>query len=323
MPDLALTELVGRWNATSRVFYPQAVEKIVDKNCNILQTAIFSSATLARLGGVRNNPAVGMMNAARTARDFEGAAIGVKVAVYHDGGEPEVSEVSAANHGAAASKFAKLVMEKVREARGRVPEEAVRELIDNLVHAGYKGVVISVFDGGNVVRISDKGPGVVDKARVFERGFSGASEEALREIRGVGAGLELARTAAEKAGGTVTIEDNIGGGTVATISVNKETRQEVRDETPLRPAQTRRYPDAVPKMNISERQQKALITVLESGEVGPSTVADKLEISVSTAYRDLSVLEEHGLVAAAESGKRQITPLGRDVVEAIIDSWVK
>ena len=77
-------------------------------------------------------------------------------------------------------------------------------------------------------------------------------------------------------------------------------------------------------MNISERQQKVLITVLECGEVGPSTVADRLEISVSTAYRDLSVLEEHGSWSRlTRSGKRLISPLGRDLVEAIINSWVK
>lgn len=295
----------------------------MDKNCNHLQSGFFFSPTLARPWGVRNNPAVGMMNAARRARDFGDAGIGAKVAVYPDGGEPEVSEVSAANPESAATKFSRLVMEKVKEAGGRVPEEAVRELVDNLIHAGHKGVVISVFDGGNVVRISDKGPGVKDKVRAFEFGFSGATEEALGQIRGVGAGLGIARAAAEKEGGTVTIEDNIGGGTVATISMKGEPRQDVRDEAPVRPAQPRRYPDAVPKMNISERQRKVLITVLESGEVGPSTVAEKLEMSVSTAYRDLSVLEEHGLVAGADSGKRQITPLGRDVVEAIIDSWVK
>ena len=263
------------------------------------------------------------MNAARTARDFGDAGISVKIAVYPKSGEPEVSEVSAASPGAATTKFSRLVMEKVKEAKGRVPEEAVRELVDNLIHAGHKGVIISVFDGGNVVRISDKGPGVRDKVRAFELGFSGASEDSLREIRGVGAGLGIARTMAEKMGGTVIIEDNIGGGTVATVSINRELRSEAEDEAPMRPTRLRRYPDAVPKMNISERQQKALITVLESGEVGPSTVAEKLEISVSTAYRDLSVLEEHGLVAGAESGKRQITPLGRDVVEAIIDSWMK
>jgi len=197
-------------------------------------------------------------------------------------------------------------------------------LVENLIHAGFRGVVISVLEDGNVVRISDKGPGVENKNRAFEFGFSGATPETSREIRGVGAGLGLAQAAAGKVGGTVTLEDNIGGGTVATVAVG-ETSQVIDSSkpttTPLVPQ--RKYPDAVPKMNISERQQKALITVLECGEVGPSTVADRLEISVSTAYRDLSVLEEHGLVTSAESGKRVITPLGRDLVEAIVNAWVK
>ncbi len=265
-----------------------------------------------------------MMSAGRTAREAGEAAIGIKVAVYPGSGEPEVSEVSAAGSRAAGAKFTRLVMEKVEAAGGRVPVEAVREVVENLIHAGYKGVVISVLDGGNVVRVSDRGPGIVRKDRAFEFGFSGAAPEAVGTIRGVGAGLGIARAAAEKVGGTVTIEDNIGGGTVATISVG-ETEKKPEEAAPpsVAPPPQRRYPDAVPRMNISERQQKVLITVLESGEVGPSTVAERLEISVSTAYRDLSVLEEHGLVAGAESGKRQITPLGRDLVEAIIGSWVK
>ena len=260
----------------------------------------------------------------RTHSEIGNASIGVRIAVYPRSGEPEVSEVSAASPRAAAAKFSKLVLEKVREVNGRVPEEAVRELVENLIHADYKGVVISVLEQGNVVRISDKGPGVEHKDRAFEFGFSGATSEKICEIRGVGAGLGIARASAEKAGGTVTIEDNIGGGTVATVSVVHGGRvQEAKEQNTSTVRAPRKYPDAVPKMNISERQQKVLITVLESGAVGPSTVADKLEISVSTAYRDLSVLEEHGLVAGAESGKREITPLGRDLIEAIVDSWVK
>jgi DNA-binding transcriptional ArsR family regulator len=214
-------------------------------------------------------------------------------------------------------------MEKVRDFGGRVPEEALRELIENLVHAEFRGVVVSVLEDGNVVRISDKGPGIEHKERAFEFGFSGATPEAVREIRGVGAGLGIARAAAEKAGGTVEVEDNIGGGTVATVSVGEAVEEEEVGKPPIRPVLQRKYPDAVPKMNISERQEKVMITVLECGEVGPSTVAEKLEISVSTAYRDLSVLEEHGLVAGDESGKRIITPLGRDLIENIVNAWVK
>jgi len=251
--------------------------------------------------------------------------IGARVVLYPQAGEPEISEVSAASAGAAAAKLTKLVANSVEELRGRVPESAVREVVENLIHAGYKGVVISVLDGGNTVRVSDKGPGVDQKERAFEFGFSGAMTEVLPQIRGIGAGLGMARAAVEKVGGTITIEDNIGGGTVVTISAptEKDGNGEARGpRAPVgRPKQ--RYPDAVPKMHISGRQEKVLITVLESGEVGPSTVAERLEISVSTAYRDLSQLEEQGLVLAAESGKRIITPLGRDVVEAIVADWVK
>jgi predicted transcriptional regulator len=263
---------------------------------------------------------LGMISTERTRGEPESASVGVRIAVYPRSGQPEVTEVAAANPGSATAKFTRLVMDEVRAVGGKVPEESVREVIENLVHAGYRGVVISVLEDGNVVRVSDKGPGVQRKDRAMEFGFSGATPEALREIRGVGAGLGMARAAVEDVGGTLTLEDNIGGGTVATISVSGE-RMDRREKEPEPPA--RRYPDGVPRMNISERQQKVLITVLEHGEVGPSTVAERLEISVSTAYRDLSVLEEHGLVVTDESGKRVISPLGKDLVEAIVNTWVR
>jgi anti-sigma regulatory factor (Ser/Thr protein kinase)/DNA-binding transcriptional ArsR family regulator len=268
------------------------------------------------------NSDLGMMHAHRTREESEQAGLGVRIAVYPRRGEPEVTEVAAASPGSATPKFTRFVMGKVQELGGKVPEDAVREVVENLIHAGYRGVVISILDDGNVVRVSDKGPSVQNKQRAMEFGFSGAAPEALDQIRGVGAGLGIARAAAERAGGTVTIEDNLGGGTVATISVSEEQPTSGEAE-PARKPPARRYPDGVPRMNISERQQKVLLTVLECGEVGPSTVADRLEISVSTAYRDLSVLEEHGLVMADDSGKRLISPLGRDLVETIVKSWVK
>src|SRR5918992_330088 len=276
----------------------------------------------AVIGGALNSY-LGMMRAQRTPGETDQAGVGVRIAVYPGGGAPEITEVSASDPASATRKFTRFVSEKVREAGGRVPEESIREVVENLIHAGYQGVVISVLEDGNVVRVSDKGPGVENKSRAMEFGFSGAAPGALGEIRGVGAGLGMARAAAEKVGGTVTIEDNIGGGTVATVSASETIQNPDAGERSERPAPQRKYPDAVPNMNLSERQQKVLITVLECGEVGPSTVAERLEISVSTAYRDLSVLEEHGLVAAADSGKRIITPLGSDLVGAIVSTWVK
>lgn len=262
-----------------------------------------------------------MMRAQRTRTEPDRAEISARIVAYPFGAEPEITEIAAADPRSATAKFTKSVMGQVRELGGEVPEEAVREVVENLIHAEYRGVVVSVLDGGNVVRVSDRGAGIQNKERAVEFGFTGASPAALEKIRGVGAGLGMARTAAQRAGGSLTVEDNIGGGTVATISVGGAPHARP-EESPAAPP-TRKYPDGVPRMNISERQQKVLITVLECGEVGPSTVADRLEISVSTAYRDLSVLEEHGLVQAHESGKRIISPLGKDVVEAIVSAWVK
>lgn len=269
-----------------------------------------------------------MIQPQRTSAASKREDISVRVAVYPEEGEPEVIEVSAANPRSATVKFTRFVMDRIKEAGGKVPEEAVREVVENLIHAGYRGVVISVLEGGNKVRVSDRGPGIADKSRALEFGFSGATPEALREIRGVGAGLGIARAAAEKAGGTVTVEDNLGGGTVVTIAAGGYSgREKATEETGKgsggEARARKRYPDGVPRLNVSERQQRVLITVLECGEVGPSTVAELLEISVSTAYRDLLFLEENGLVISDESGKRLISPLGRDYVEALIDTWVK
>lgn len=265
----------------------------------------------------------GMIYSEQTRGSKEAAGIGVRIAVYSEDGGPEITEVSAANPRSATAKFSRFVMDTVKGLGGRVPEAAVREILENLVHAGYEGVIISVLENGSGVRVSDKGPGIEDKSRAIEFGFSGATPEVARQIRGVGAGLGIARAAAAKVGGTLTIENNIGGGTVVTVSLSGGSGGGSNESVPQEEPAQRRYPDAVPRMNISERQQKALVTVLECGEVGPSTVADRLEISVSTAYRDLSVLEEHGLVVTGESGKRLISRLGRDLVEAIVNTWVK
>ncbi len=141
------------------------------------------------------------MRAQRTPGETEQAGVSVRIAVYPGVGTPEITEVSASDPGSATRKFTRFVTEKVRDAGGRVPEESIREVVENLIHAGYQGVVISVLDGGNVVRVSDKGPGVENKSRAMEFGFSGAAPEALGEIRGIGAGLGIARAAAEKWGG--------------------------------------------------------------------------------------------------------------------------
>lgn len=311
-------ESPGR-RGTDPQLYPQAVDKVVDNLRNILQIRFSIFNSLARWLWISIIFPVGVARSNRFEPAPGGAEISVRIAVYSGERELEILEVSASRPQSATSKLCAIIFDRVRKLGGRLPEEAVREVLDNLIHAGYRGVVISLLDEGSTLRVSDKGPGIEEKDRAFEFGFTGASPEISSEIRGVGAGLGIARAAAERVGGRVEIEDNIGGGTVVTISCRAPERSEGVGEA----SAPRKYPDAVPRINISERQQKVLLTVMEYGEVGPSTVADRLEISVSTAYRDLSVLEGNGLVESDESGKRVVTPLGRDLVRAIVKSWVQ
>lgn len=298
----------------------------MDNYENILQIGFLFFNTLDRSLWISIIWRVGMARSDRLATAAPGAEISARLAVYSEGGELEVMEVSASRPTSATAKLSDLIFDRVREFSGDLPGVAVREVLENLIHAGYAGVVVSLLDNGCTLRVSDKGAGISEKSRIFEFGFTGATAEIIGEIRGIGAGLGIAREEARRAGGDVIVEDNIGGGTVVTVTTLQAPRraEESADvAVPEQAQQKRRYPDAVPKINISERQQKVLLTVMENGEVGPSTVAEQLEISVSTAYRDLSVLEEDGLVESSESGKRVVTHLGRDLVSAIVKTWVQ
>ena len=66
-----------------------------------------------------------------------------------------------------------------------------RELIENLVHASFAGVVITILDGGNTLRVSDQGPGIPDKEAALRPGFTSADADAKRYIRGVGSGFSV------------------------------------------------------------------------------------------------------------------------------------
>ena len=56
-----------------------------------------------------------------------------------------------------------------------MPYSVIQELIENLLHAYFRDVVITILDNGQTIRISDHGPGVDDKDRAFQPGFTTAT----------------------------------------------------------------------------------------------------------------------------------------------------
>lgn len=192
-----------------------------------------------------------------------------------------------------------------RDQGGRLPVEIFRELVSNLVHASFAEVVITILDGGNTIRISDRGPGILDKQAAVRAGFTSADAHTKRYIRGVGSGLALVSERMRDLGGTLDIEDNIRGGTVVTVRVTPEP------EAPLAPA-------AVPAYNLTERQLKTLLLTVELAPVGPTRIARELGVATSTAYRDLTFLEEVGLVVSQTTGHRSVTESGLEYLNTLL-----
>ncbi len=233
-----------------------------------------------------------------------------RIAVYDDlTSAPRVEDVHAASERALIEDLAVRVYDLAREQGGSIPYTVVREVVENFIHARFKEVVVSVLDHGMTIRFADHGPGIEDKELSLAPGFSTATQGMKRVIRGVGSGLPIVRESLSFAGGYVTIEDNLGAGTVVTLRL-EPTAEPVED--PVLPAEA--LPD-VPLLTV--RQKQVLSLAMELGALGPTIVARELGVAISTAYRDLASLEEIGLLMVTTGGKRSLTDEGVSYLDSL------
>jgi ribosomal protein S25 len=201
---------------------------------------------------------------------------------------------------------------------------------------------------GNRICIADQGPGITDKGKAVLPGFSSASKDMKKYIRGVGSGLPIANESLTLIGGNLTIEDNLKKGVV--ITLNMHCQEEQDDKENIRPNSSPRHYASEKKeredysyMEIEDeisqkrektvekdeihgidermtpRQRKVFILIGEMGEAGPSTVAEELNLSLSTAYRDLVALEDEGLLECVEGGKRRLSRKGIKYLSSIFE----
>lgn len=228
-----------------------------------------------------------------------------RIAIY-DGliAAPRVEDLAADDLGAAIEQLASRTYNLARERGGSIPYTIIREVSENLIHAGFREVVVTILDDGATIRFADQGPGIPDKEKVFLPGFSTATSEMKRIIRGVGSGLPIVRETLAFAGGTIEIDDNLGSGTVVTL------RAAVVEEAPEQTGEA-----DLPR--LTDRQKHVMSVILELGSVGPTVLSRELEIGVATAYRDLAFLESAGLIAADQIGQRTLTPYGVACLERV------
>ncbi|MDR7534733.1 MAG: ATP-binding protein [Armatimonadota bacterium] len=230
----------------------------------------------------------------------------VRLAIYDSPlAEPQVISLRGDDFHTLVGEIATRTYTVSRERGGRVPYGVIREIVENLIHAYFRNATVTVLDDGNTIRVSDQGPGISDKNRALQPGFSTATAQMRRVIRGVGSGLPLARDQLTFLGGTLTIEDNLERGTVVTLSVRRDAA------SPSSPP-----PDGLPLYpHVTARQKKILLLIAELGTAGPTTIAKALDISHSTAYRELHALKTLRLVTDRGRGQRTLSEEGIALLE--------
>ena len=260
---------------------------------------------------------------------------------------PRVEEVVGDSTVVLIDELATRVYESARAMGGSIPYSVVREISENFIHAEFREPVVSVLDQGNTIRFSDQGPGFSDAERAVQPGYTTATHEMKRFIRGVGSGLPLVREYLAFAGGSLVIEGNLGGGAVVTVAVPQERSAALADTAPrvlrepeLVTAAPARRSEALlaqepllqidvpvpaagspapPSHRLTNRQKQVLALVMDIGAAGPSIVAKELSVGLSTAYRDLARLESLGLIVADDAGKREITEEGTAYLDGLLN----
>lgn len=224
----------------------------------------------------------------------------VRLAVYDSPlATPRVVSLTGEDFDSLIGDLAAQAYNYSHERGGRIPFVVIREVVENLIHAYFRGAVITILDDGDTIRISDRGPGIRDKQRAMQPGFTTATQEMRRHIRGVGSGLPVAREQLAFLGGSIVIEDNLDHGTVVTLAVTKG-----------HPAAAAASPSHTRRPDLSARQKKVLLLVGEMGAAGPTTIAKELDISHSTAYREFQALQALKLVQSKGRGRRTLTEDG-------------
>jgi len=218
---------------------------------------------------------------------------------------PRVIAVEEKDLPALIASLAEKTYHYCREQGGQIPYTVLQELMENLLHACFRDVVITILDNGQTIRISDHGPGVDDKDRAFQPGFTTATALQRQIIRGVGSGLPVARESLQFLRGVLTVDDNLGGGAVFTIKM------------PAHAPEPEAAPHA-PQVKLTTRQTKVLVLLMELGSSGPTAIAKELDISSATAFRELVVLQDMGLIHSLGDGKRALREEGLRLLESIL-----
>ena len=176
------------------------------------------------INGVREERKEGELASKRAPKTMYAA----RIAVYDDMlSTPRVIVIEPQDIRTYLEETTNTVYQCMKEQGGHISLMVIREIVENFIHAHFAEPIISILDGGDTIRFADQGPGIDDKERAFDFGVTSANSKMKRYIRGTGAGFPMVQEYLENAGGAVSIEDNMGNGTVVTVSLDPKRVQEI------------------------------------------------------------------------------------------------
>lgn len=225
-----------------------------------------------------------------------------RIAVYDDLlAAPRIVDIDPTDIAQYIEEIASKTYELAQQKGSSIPYTVIKEVCENFIHAKFKNPCISILDGGNTIKFTDQGPGIADKQRAQLPGFTSATSEMRKYIRGVGSGLPTIKEYLRFSNGRLIIEDNIQEGTVVTIQIDQNMTQPTPVIYREIPQQSKNA-----EQELTEREYNILVLAREMGLIGPTEVEQNLGISLSTGHRALNKLENMGFLEKHEGGKKRM-----------------
>lgn len=261
--------------------------------------------------------------------DFTFVYTTARIAVYDDfKSAPHIIEVEPGETLEYIERLSQEIYSQSQAQGGSIPYTVIRELSENFIHARFAEVVISIFDKGNTIRFADQGPGIIHKEQAQQPGFTSASESMKDYIRGVGSGLPLAVEYLKFTGGSLCIEDNMGAGTVITISLNHKLQptQEFNNQAQTYIFNNNQEQPAIiedsntrtsPAIDLNERQKRILQHFVDRGALGVTDINRLTGMPQSSIHKELTRFEELNILEKTSNQKRVLTQFGRNIVEVL------
>ena len=241
-----------------------------------------------------------------------------RVALYDDlKSAPRITKIEPAATNDYIEHLTTTVYEQSKLAGGKIPYSVIREVSENFIHAQFREIVVSILDDGNTIRFADQGPGIVEKEKAQQPGFSSAIEPMKDYIRGVGSGFPIVRDYLDDRDGSIVIEDNLTTGAVVTISLVAKPSPTPQDVSPHVQIQPEPVTTLLPHIPLTVREQSFLKILLQEGEVGVTDMAELTDNISSTTYNTFLKLEQDGLVEKTPNRKRALTTIGIQVAKTL------